>query len=66
MGEESVVPATMFTGDDTVAPLAGTQIVTDGLTVLKVHGAARAGKAKASNARNSVNRRSFLIMGVPE
>jgi len=33
---ESVVPATMCTGEDTVAPLPGWQMVTEGLTELSV------------------------------
>jgi hypothetical protein len=64
-GEESVVPATIFTGDDTEAPSAGVQIVTDGVTVLRGHGAAKAGKANATNTRENAIRRSFLFMGVP-
>lgn len=35
---ESVVPATIRTGDVTVAPLAGVQIVTLGFTVLNAQG----------------------------
>jgi hypothetical protein len=61
--EESVVPATMFTGEVTVAPLAGVQMVTDGLTVLSVQGAAKAGNAIANSANKIVKRRSVLIGG---
>ena len=53
----------MLTGDETVAPLAGEQMVTDGLTVLSVHGAAMAGKAMAKSANKIDNRRSVLIAG---
>ena len=35
----SVVPATMFTGDVTVAPFVGVQMVTEGLAVFRVQGA---------------------------
>src|SRR3954452_22683958 len=37
---ESVVPATTCTGDETVDPLVGVQIVTDGFAGFKVHCAA--------------------------
>jgi hypothetical protein len=39
-GKDEVVPATRWTGEERVAPLAGVQIVTEGFTVLKGHGAA--------------------------
>src|SRR3954471_10339028 len=56
----------MFTGEETVAPLAGAQIVTEGLVELSAHGAAKAGKADATIARKSEIRRSLLIICVPE
>jgi hypothetical protein len=56
----------MLTGELTVAPFAGVQMVTEGLVGFKAHGAAKAGTASAINARKRKTRRSFLIMGIPE
>src|SRR5205085_4149191 len=36
-GFESVVLATVCTGEETVCPLAGVQMVTEGFTLLRVH-----------------------------
>ncbi len=62
-GEESVVPAIMLTGEVTVAPFAGVQMVTDGLTVLRVQGAAKAGSANAISVIKIEKRRSLLMKG---
>jgi hypothetical protein len=66
VAEVSVVPATMLTGELTVAPLEGVQMVTEGLTVLNAHGAAKAEVAFAMSVTSNKISRSFFFMGYPK
>jgi hypothetical protein len=52
----SVVPAVTVTGEATVAPFTGAQIVTEGETGLSVHGAAMAaiGSSKVQSTKTSM------------
>ena len=49
----SVVPATTLTGEVTVAPLAGVQMVTEGEAVFSVHCAAAAPASNSGAVRRS-------------
>jgi hypothetical protein len=56
-----VVPAVTVTGEVTVAPFAGVQIVTEGDDELRVHGAAN---AEAEARRKIVNSWNFRIVNL--
>ncbi len=59
----SVVPATTLTGEVTVAPLAGVQMVTEGEAVFSVHcaAAAPASNSSAMSWSERVNSRFFRL-----
>ena len=60
--ELSVVPAVTVTGELTVEPLAGEQIVTEGEAGLRVNGAATAEKdARSKKLNNCVIRKKFHV-----
>jgi hypothetical protein len=61
---ESVDPATMLTGDVTVALTLGVQIVTDGFAGFKAQGAAKAEPAKKINVRSRQRRNPKLQQGI--
>jgi len=59
---ESVVPAAIRTGEVTVAPLAGVQIVTLGLTVFNAHGVcAKVGLAAKIKTAKAASRNAAAL-----